>query len=266
MSEMQFYGTELPGIKKESYPGKLIVIEGTDGVGRSTHIEQIRASLEAQGYAVADTGMTRSQLVGSGIKEAKRGHTLGKLTMQLFYATDFADRLDNEIIPALKAGFIVLTDRYIYSAIARAVVRGIDGSWVRNLYSIALMPDAVFYLRIKTVDDLVRRLVRSGHGFDYWESGMDVSCGEDFYDSFIAYQTKLLEEFDHMAEEYNFSIINASRSVQRVSADLRRAVKRVIERDILPDPSLASVASAESLEPPAAPRHARTIGRTRARG
>ncbi len=102
MTPMRFYGTPLPDVDLKPYPGKLIVIEGTDGVGRSTHIAELRTWLEAQGYAVADTGMTRSQLAGQGIKEAKMGHTLGKLTMQLFYATDFADRLDNEIIPPSK--------------------------------------------------------------------------------------------------------------------------------------------------------------------
>ena len=234
MSEIKFYGTPLPGAEVKPYPGKLIVIEGTDGVGRSTHIGELRTWLEAQGYAVADTGMTRSELAGRGIKEAKLGHTLGKLTMQLFYATDFTDRLDNEILPALKAGFIVLTDRYIYSAIARAVVRGMDPDWVRDVYGIAIVPDAIFYLRINSVDDLVMRLLAGGHGFDYWESGMDVRFGEDFYDSFVIYQLKLLKEFDRMTTEYGFKIVNASRSVARVAADLRRGVKAVIDGTAIP--------------------------------
>lgn len=226
---MRFYGTPLPDADLRPYPGKLIVIEGTDGVGRSTHIAELRTWLEAKGYAVADTGMTRSELAGRGIKEAKTGHTLGKITMQLFYATDFADRLDNEIIPALKAGFIVLTDRYMYSAIARAVVRGMDPDWVRDVYKISLVPDAIFYLRIDSISDLVLRLLETGKGFDYWESGMDVGFGEDFYDSFVSYQSQLLEEFDRMTEEYGFKVIRASRSIARVSADLRRAITAVID-------------------------------------
>ncbi len=229
MTPMRFYGTPLPDVDLKPYPGKLIVIEGTDGVGRSTHIAELRTWLEAKGYAVADTGMTRSELAGRGIKEAKTGHTLGKLTMQLFYATDFADRLDNEIIPALKAGFIVLTDRYIYSAIARAVARGMDPEWVRDIYRIALVPDAIFYLRIDSISDLVLRLLETGKGFDYWESGMDVGFGEDFYDSFVAYQSKLLKEFDRMTSEYGFKVIRSSRSIARVSADLRRAIAAVID-------------------------------------
>ncbi len=231
MKEMSFYGTSLPGVEEESYSGKLIVIEGTDGVGRSTHIALLRSWLESRGHAVLDTGMTRSVMAGRGIKEAKRGHTLGRLTMQLFYATDFADRLENEMMPALRAGFIVLTDRYIYSAIARAVTRGADAAWVRSLYGIALVPDAVFYLRMKSAEDLVTRLLESGRGFDYWESGMDLHVGDDFYDSFIEYQTRMLREFDRMASEYGFRVVDASRTVGRVAADLRRAVARVIDAE-----------------------------------
>jgi dTMP kinase len=227
-SEMKFYGTPLPDVDLRPYSGKLIVIEGTDGVGRSTHIEGLRQWLQAEGYAVANTGMTRSELAGKGIKEAKLGHTLGKLTMQLFYATDFADRLANEIIPALKAGFIVLTDRYFYSSVARAVVRDIDADWIRDLYGIALVPDAIFYLRIKSVDDLVMRLIASGHPFDYWESGMDGRFGEGFYDSFTAYQSRLLEQFDLMSEEYGFQVVNASRSVRTVGTELRKRIRSII--------------------------------------
>src|ERR687883_1412 len=164
MRELKFYGTPLPGVETAGYSGKLIVIEGTDGVGRSTHTAMLRSWLEARGHAVTDTGMTRSVLAGRGLKEAKTGTTLGRLTMQLFYATDFADRLENEMLPALRAGFVVLTDRYIYSAIARAVVRGADPAWMRAIYGIALVPDAVFYLRIQNAKELAERLVVSGRG------------------------------------------------------------------------------------------------------
>ena len=242
MREMTFYGTALPGLEREPYPGKLIVIEGTDGVGRSTHIALLRSWLESRGHAVLDTGMTRSVLAGRGIKEAKRGHTLGRLTMQLFYATDFADRLENEMLPALRAGFIVFTDRYIYSAIARAVMRGADPSWMRSIYGIALVPDAIFYLRIQSATELVTRLLESGRGFDYWESGMDVHVSTDFYDSFIEYQTRLLREFDRMTGEYGFRVVDASRSVRRVAADLRRTVARVIDSDTVKEqPAQSSV-------------------------
>lgn len=231
MREMTFYGTALPSIEQEAYSGKLIVIEGTDGVGRSTHIALLRTWLESRGHAVLDTGMTRSFLAGRGIKEAKQGHTLGRLTMQLFYATDFADRLENAMVPALRAGFVVLTDRYIYSAIARAVVRGADPDWMRSIYGIALVPDVVFYLQPRSAEELVSRVLASGRGFDYWESGRDLHLGEDFYDSFIEYQKRLLKEFDRMKGEYGFRVIDASHSVRRVAADLRRAVARVVDAD-----------------------------------
>ena len=231
MKEMKFYGKPLPNVEIEAYSGKLIVIEGTDGVGRSTHVALLRTWLEAMGHAVLDTGMTRSVLAGRGIKNARAGHTLGRLTMQLYYATDFADRLENQMLPALHAGFIVLTDRYIYSAIARAVVRGADPEWMRAIYGIGLVPDAVFYLRLASVEELAARVLASGRGFDYWESGMDLGLGNDYYDSFIAYQKLLLKEFDRMSGEYGFQVIDASRSIKRVENDLKRLITRVIESE-----------------------------------
>ena len=211
------------------------MIEGTDGVGRSTHIGLLRAWLESRGHAVLDTGMTRSILAGRGIKEAKTGHTLGRITMQLFYATDFIDRLENEMLPALRAGFVVLTDRYMYSAMARAEVRGIDSAWTRGIYAMALIPDAVFYLRIQSPQQLVERVLASGRGFDYWESGMDLGLGEDFYDSFIAYQTRMLKVFDRMSGEFGFHVLNASRSVRSVASDLRRAVAKIVDESAAED-------------------------------
>ena len=222
-------------MQPEEYSGKLIVIEGTDGVGRSTHIAMLRSWLESRGHAVLDTGMTRSVLAGRGLKEAKTGHTLGRLTMQLFYATDFIDRLENEMLPALRSGFVVLTDRYIYSALARAQVRGIDSAWIRSIYGMALVPDAVFYLRIQSPQQLVERVLSSGRGFDYWESGMDLYLGEDFYDSFIEYQTRMLKVFDKMSAEFGFHVLNASRSVRSVASDLRRAVAKVVDETTTTD-------------------------------
>ena len=241
MKEMKFYGKPLPNVEIEPYSGKLIVIEGTDGVGRSTHVALLRTWLESIGYAVLDTGMTRSVLAGRGIKNARAGHTLGRLTMQLYYATDFADRLENQMLPALHAGFIVLTDRYIYSAIARAVVRGADPEWMRAIYGIGLVPDAVFYLRLASVEELAARVLASGRGFDYWESGMDLGLGNDYYDSFIAYQKLLLKEFDRMSGEYGFQVIDASRSIKRVENDLKRLITRVIESEPATTEAMASV-------------------------
>ncbi len=220
------YGTVLPGMNLADLTGKLIVIEGTDGVGRSTQIDLLKPWLEQEGRAVLDTGLTRSDLAGRGIKQAKEGHTLGPLTLSLFYATDFTDRLEQEIVPALRAGFVVLTDRYIYSLMARALIRGIDAAWLQNAYSFALKPDAVFYLRIG-VDDLIPRVVFS-RGFDYWESGMDLHPSEDMYESFRKYQTALLAQFDLLAEKYVFDVIDASGSPQGVFGQLRDRIGRVL--------------------------------------
>src|SRR5271154_74178 len=218
------YGVPLPHLDRRDLVGKLIVIEGTDGVGRSTQISMLKEWLERQGHAVLDTGLSRSGLVGKSIKRAKEGHTLGRITLSLFYTTDFADRLENEIVPALRAGFVVLTDRYIYSLMARAMVRGLDPQWIRNIHRFALKPDAVFYLRIG-VDELIPRAVFA-RGFDYWESGMDVYSTDDMYDSFRRYQPSLLDQFDQLAEEFHFHVIDARFGPAEIFEQLRSAIER----------------------------------------
>jgi dTMP kinase len=209
--------------------GKLIVIEGTDGVGRTTQINLLKRWLEELGHAVLDTGMTRSPLAGEGIRRAKEGNNLGRVTQTLFYATDFVDRLENEIVPALRAGFIVLTDRYVYSLMARAVVRGVDPEWVRSIFSVALKPDVVFYLRLG-IEQLVPRVVFS-RGFDYWESGMDLYPGYDMYDSFCAYQVALLAEFDRLCEEFKFETVDASTEPGKVFSHLKIKILSLLETD-----------------------------------
>lgn len=238
------YGVVLPGMNLEGMSGKLIVIEGTDGVGRSTQIDLLKPWLEQQGKAVLDTGMTRSDLAGKGIKQAKEGHTLGRVTLNLFYATDFVDRLERQIVPALRAGFVVLTDRYIYSLMARAIIRGVDPAWMRNVYSFALKPDAVFYLRIQ-VEDLIPRVVFST-GFDYWESGMDLHPGEDMYDSFYKYQTALLAQFNKLTEEYQFQVIDAKVDVPAVFEQLKAGISRILAEE--PASLAASAAHASARE------------------
>jgi len=229
MARFNFFGEGLPDIDLAELKGKLIVLEGTDGVGRSTQIGLLKQWLENHGHAVLDTGMTRSALAGKRLKIAKEGHTLGGITMSLFYATDFADRLENEIIPALRAGFIVLTDRYTYSLMARAIVRGADPEWLREVYGFALIPDAIFYLRVQ-IDDLITRVLQS-RGFNYWESGMDLHMGEDMYESFVRYQKWLLAEFDKMVEVYGFQPIDASGAVEEVFNELRDRVDAVVARN-----------------------------------
>jgi len=167
--------------------------------------------------------MTRSALAGEGLKAAKEGHTLGWLTMTLFYATDFADRLENEMIPALRAGFIVLTDRYIFSQMARALLRGADREWIKQVFEFTLKPDMVIYLRVG-VDDLITRVIQHT-GFNYWESGMDLHLGEDMYESFVEYQTRMLREFDTMAGEYNFQVIETSPNIEEVFEQIKSRVE-----------------------------------------
>jgi dTMP kinase len=224
MTKLAFHGIDAMHLteRDEVLPGRLIVIEGTDGVGRSTQINLLRPWLESSGYAVVDTEMTRSVLAGAGLKQAKEGHTLGPITLNLFYATDFVDRFENQILPALRAGFVVLTDRYIYSLMARALVRGADKQWLRSIYGLALKPDAIFYLKI-SLEDLIPRILQSG-GFDYWESGMDMRLGADLYESFITYQTRLLAEYEQMIGEYDFQVIDASLPVEQIVEQLRQKI------------------------------------------
>ena len=226
MGRFEFYGQGLPAVDTFDLRGTLVVVEGADGVGRSTHIGLLKEWLESRGHAVLDTGMTRSALAGKGLKAAKEGHCLGALTMSLFYATDFADRLENEMIPALRAGFVVLTDRYIYSLMARATIRGADPQWVKGVYEFALKPDIVVYLRA-TVDELTTRVVQTS-GFNYWESGMDLRLGDDMFDSFTAYQGRLLTVFDTMAREYEFHVVDSSASIQNVSEQLKSLLEPLL--------------------------------------
>ena len=222
-----YSGYGIPYLPIEGYPGKILAIEGTDGVGRSTQIQLLREWLEVKGYGVVETGWTRSPLMQPTIELAKSSNTLNKLTFVLLYATDFADRLEKELIPALKAGFIVLSDRYIYTALARAGVRGVDRTWMRSLYGFAIAPHLVFYLKID-VETLIGRVLES-RGMDFWESGMDLKTGDDIYESFRSYQSKLLKEYASMADEFHFRVVDARRSVVQIQDELRRQVAAFLE-------------------------------------
>lgn len=224
---LQHYGFPLPEVDISNLPGKLIVIEGPDSVGRSTQVRQLRFWLEQRGHAVVDTGMARSALTKTGIQEAKRGHTLGPMTMALFYMADFADRLENIIIPALRAGFVVLNDRYLFSVVARAAARGQDEEWLERVAGFALAPHITFYLRTKVVD-LPARVICGQGGFDYWESGMDVPYGADRYASFVGYQARLVEVLDKMAEEHGFNVVDASQPPETIFQGLQQQIVRLL--------------------------------------
>jgi dTMP kinase len=215
----RWYGHGLPYVKPGPLPGHLIVIEGTDGVGRSTQIELLRPWLEIEGYAVSNTGWTRSPLLSATINEAKAGHELTVTTFSLLYAADFSDRLEHQIIPALKAGFVVIADRYMYTAFARNAVMGADPAWTHRLFGLALVPDLVLYLEID-VDHLVPRVL-SGKGMDYWESGMHLALASDIFDSFRRYQSRLIAEYNRLAKEFAFVRIDARQAIDDIQSELR---------------------------------------------
>ncbi|HEY1293456.1 MAG TPA: thymidylate kinase [Chloroflexota bacterium] len=238
MTLPRFYGAPPPGVQDTTLPGRLIVIEGTDGVGRSTHVSLLKEWLESRGYAVVNTGLRRSELAGRGIERAKRGNTLDPLTLNLLYATDFWDRLERQILPALRAGMVALVDRYIFSLMARARVRGLSTEWIENLYGFALVPDLVVYLDID-IEHLVPRVLGST-GFDYWESGQDYLEGPDVYGNFVEHQTRLLAEFRRLAAEHVFTTVDARGPV----AEVFHALCEVIEPLVQDMATFASVAEA----------------------
>jgi len=221
---LEFYSEALAGVDREELQGKLVVIEGPDSVGRSTQVARLRTWLEHKGHAVMDTGLARGALGGeresSRLRKATRW---APITMTLFYATDFADRLENEIIPALRAGFVVLTDRYIFSLMARAIARNEDRSWIEKVAGFALVPHVTYYLRAD-VRDLLTRVVLGRGAFDYWESGMDMRFGADMHDSFVRYQTRVIRALDRMAKRYDFEVLDANKTPDHIFRELRRSI------------------------------------------
>ena len=246
MTTPRFYGIRPPGIDAEVLPGRLVVVEGTDGVGRSTQVALLREWLEARGFAVVHTGYTRSDLASRGILRAKRGHTLDPLTLNLFYATDFWDRLERHILPALRAGMIALVDRYIFTLIARAVLRGVPRDWIEDVYGFALIPDKIFYLDIE-VDQLLPRVI-GAKGLDFWEAGQDYLRNPDLYSNYVEYQTAMLAEYRRLAEAYGFETIDASRSVSEIFTSLRAGLEEVLE-GMTPDEEAAAHAVGEAAPP-----------------
>ena len=227
MADARFFGDGLKYLNPSDLKGKLIAIEGTDGVGRTTHLEMLQEWLEVQGYGVMTTGWTRSNLMSKTIEVAKAGNILDRWSLSLLYATDFADRLEHQIIPALRSGFVVLADRYIYTAFARDFVRSADRTWIRNVLGFALIPDLVCYLRID-VETLALRVIETT-GMNYWESGMDLRLGGDLYDSFKKYQSLLIGEFDKMAPEFRFNVVDARKSPEEIQNELRGYILPVLQ-------------------------------------
>jgi dTMP kinase len=227
-SRRRFYGHGIPRVDLELLAGKLFVVVGADGSGRSTQIARLVEWLEETGHATVQVGLKRSTLVSEELDRAQQGNILSRTTLSLFYATDFADQLENIILPALKAGFIVLADRYIYTLMARDIVRGMDEAWLKNLYGLALEPDAVFYLNVPP-EELVQRNFAKNLSLDYWESGMDIGLSRDMFDSFMQYQTAVQKTFRYLQGEYGFTIVDGMRPSDVINAELRKKMSVVLE-------------------------------------
>jgi dTMP kinase len=226
-SQRLWYGNGLPTAKLEDLAGKLIVVEGGDGSGRSTQISRLIEWLEATGHGTKQVGLKHSTLVSEELERAQQGNILSHRTLSLFYATDFADQLENVIVPALKAGFIVLADRYIYTLMARDLVRGLELGWLQNLYGIALQPDAVFYLRVPP-EALVQRSLAKYAALDYWESGMDLGLDRDIFNSFLIFQGQMQERFQELASHYQFTFVDGNRTVDEITEELKDRISRVL--------------------------------------
>jgi len=227
MRQKRSYGKGLPQMDPSLLKGTLIVIEGSDGAGRSTQIGYLLDWLERKGYPTTVVGLKRSELVGEALNEAMKGNTLTPITLNLFYATDFADQLERVIIPALKAGFVVLCDRYIYTLMARDIVRGSSTDWLKDIYGFALEPDAVFYLNVGP-RILAERNFRKKGSLDYWESGMDIQRWGGMYDNFIKYQTRLHRVFEQLRKDYGFTAILGSRSPISIAKEIRAKVEKIL--------------------------------------
>ena len=227
VTQPHFYGHGLPGVELEKLNGKLIVIEGADGSGRSTQIAQLVKWLEGAGHATVQVGLKRSNLVSEELEQAQHGNILSHRTLSLFYATDFAYQLEHSILPSLRAGQIVLADRYIHTLMARDWVRGMDLDWLRNLYGIALVPDAVFYLEVSP-EELVQRVFAKKQALDYWESGMDLGLSRDMFDSFLKYQTMMKSTFLKLQETYPLTVIDGGQPPQAVTRELQNRIESLL--------------------------------------
>jgi len=211
------------------FPGKLFVVEGTDGSGKSTQLALLYQWLKTEGYPVFFSEWNSSPLVKNTTKRAKKRHLFTPATFSLLHATDFADRTERDIIPPLKAGAIVLADRYIYTAFARDVARGCDRGWVRNVYSFAVKPTQAFFFRAP-LDVAIDRIISGRPNLKYYESGMDVGWSDDPEDSFKIFQGKILEEYDRMVQEFGLTVIDASRSIERQQREMRMLISQYLKK------------------------------------
>ena len=213
----------LPTKNRSELSGHLIVLEGTDGSGRSTQIALLTEWLESQGFAVQTMGLRRSFLIAKDIDSLLARNSVTRYTLALMYATDFFDQLENRILPALRSGMIVLADRYYYTLIARAVVRGLEHDYLHGIYDLALPPDLTFFLNVRPQIAFEREFQKSP-AISFWEAGRDLHLSDDLYDSFISYQTMLRKEFVSLAKHHGFAALNGENTIRTVNADLRKRI------------------------------------------
>jgi dTMP kinase len=210
------------------FPGRLLVFEGLDGSGKSTQAALLGKWLQAQGYRVFFTEWNSSDLVSSVIRRGKKKGLLTPTTFSLLHATDFADRFDRKILPPLRAGYVVVCDRYAYTAFVRDAARGCDPAWVRTIYSFAPRPDRVFYFRVP-VGTTLRRKLSSRLKINYYEAGMDLGLSDDVEDSYRRFQTRLKREYERIAAADQFTIVDATRRVEEIQAALRAEMRPLLE-------------------------------------
>ncbi|HYK93001.1 MAG TPA: dTMP kinase [Thermoplasmata archaeon] len=209
-------------------PGRLLVFEGLDGSGKSTQARLVSKWLGARGYRVFFTEWNSSDLVSDTIRRGKKKGLLTPTTFSLLHATDFADRLERHILPPLRAGYIVICDRYAYTAFVRDAARGCDPTWVRNMYNFAPPPDKIFYFRVPVAVSLGRKIA-SRQKISYYEAGMDLGLSHDLVESYERFQTRLKHEYEASAGRDGFTVIDAARPVEKVHADLRRQIRPLLE-------------------------------------
>ncbi|HYL61864.1 MAG TPA: dTMP kinase [Candidatus Methylomirabilis sp.] len=219
-SSQYFFGEPLVGFDPSEITGSLIVIEGMDGSGRSTQIALLQEWLESEGFAVQTSGLRRSNLVGRDIDELLAKNAVTRLTLALMYATDFFDQVEHRILPALRSGTVVLADRFIFTLIARGVVRGINRDYLSGLYAMALRPHLTFWLNVRPETAFAREF-KKAQAISYWEAGRDMSLSHDLYWSFIRYQTMIKREFEVMAKRHSFIELDGESSVSTVNKQLR---------------------------------------------
>lgn len=213
------------------YPGRLFVVEGTDGSGKSTQLLLLYQWLKSEGYSVFFSEWNSSPLVKDTTRRAKKRHLFTPTTFSLLHATDFADRTERDIIPPLKAGAIVLADRYIYTAFARDVARGCDRNWVREVYKFAVKPTVAFFFRAP-LDVAIDRIVSGRPQFKFYEAGLDMEWATDAEDSFRIFQGKILNEYDHMVNEFNLTVIDGNQSIRTQQRQMREIVGRYLKEKL----------------------------------